>query len=76
MEEMQIDVMQPHFALREGVEPGFLSGPIEFFSPIVDQSAHPSDVRTVRPGRPRRLIGEPRAFQAVMEIGDMSDRHR
>jgi len=72
---MQIDVVQTYFVLRKGVETGFLSAPIEFFS-LVDQSSHPSDVCTVRPGWPRRLIGETGASQAFTEIGDSSIRHR
>jgi hypothetical protein len=35
-----------------------------------------SDVRTVRPGRRRRLIGETGASQAFTEIGDISIRNR
>jgi hypothetical protein len=75
MKEMQIDIMQMHFVLREDVETAFLSAPIEFFSPIVGQSAHPSDIGSVRPGWPRRLIRVSRAFQAFAEVGDISIRH-
>ena len=41
---MQIDFMQPHLVLGEGVEPRFLSTPLKIIAPILEQFSHPGDV--------------------------------
>ena len=56
LEEVQIDLVQPHPVLGKGIEARLLRTPIEIVPPIADQAARPPHIGAVRPGRAGRLV--------------------
>jgi hypothetical protein len=75
MYEMEIDVVQSDFVLREGLSPRFLRAPIEAMAPIFKQFPHQGDIRAICPRWARRLIWEPSAREAFAQIRDVSCWH-
>ncbi len=60
MQEVQVDVVQRHLELREGVQPRFLRAPVEAAGPVLHKAMQVIDVRAVFPRITRRLIGKAR----------------
>ena len=58
---MDVDALQGHLVLWEGVDVPFLCAPIEVVAPITDELLQVGEVRAVRPGCARRLVRETRA---------------
>ena len=54
---MQIDAAKRNRILRKAVEPHFLGPPIEGATPVFDELLEISDIRSVGPRFPRRLVG-------------------
>ena len=56
--------------LRKAVEPHFLGPPIEGATAVFDELLEIPDIRSVGPRFPRRLVGETRSPEPVVEVGD------
>jgi len=67
---MQIDAAKRNRVLRKAVEPHFLGPPIEGATPVFDELLEISDIRSVGPRFPRRLVGETRSPEPFVEIDD------
>jgi hypothetical protein len=75
MKKVQVDIVQSHLILGEGVQSHLLSTPIKIISPIIDQPPNPSDIGAVRPGRTGRLVWEARMFETLTRVGDIRFRN-
>jgi hypothetical protein len=75
VQEVHVDAVQRRLVLGEGVEPRLLCAPVEVPLPVVDQLLHVPDVAAVGPRRPRRLVRETGAREALAQIGDRGIRH-
>ena len=67
---VQVDAMQRHRELREGVEPRFLGAPVEATVPVLDQLLEVADIRAGGPRRAGRLVGKAGAGQTLAHVGD------
>ena len=74
MQVMQVDPVQRHLELREGVQRGLLRAPVEAVPPMRDEFAEVGGAGAVGPGiaagRDRRLVRQPGAGQPVAQLGD------
>src|SRR5262249_21245711 len=70
MQEMQVDIEQPRSVLRKGVEPRLLGPPVKAGLPVLNQLPQVFEIGSIRPSRPRRLVGEPRARQPLPQVGE------
>jgi hypothetical protein len=73
---VQVDAGERHGELTEGVEPGLVGAPVEALAPIVEQLAQVGDAG---PGGPRgagRLVGQPRAREALAQVVQDAIRDR
>src|SRR5471030_3546996 len=74
MQVMQVDAVERHAKLREGVQRGFLSPPVEAIAPVVCQLAKISDRGAIGPCVTGRLIGKTGTRQTMTEVGDVGIR--
>jgi hypothetical protein len=68
MDEVEVDPLQRHQELLEGVELGLLGTPVEAVLPALGQAPHERQVRPVLPPRLRDLVGPTGAGQPLPQI--------
>ena len=70
VQTVQVDPVQRHLELREGIEPRLLRTPVEPLGPVADELAQIGEVGAIRPWLARRLVRKARPPQPLAQVGD------